>query len=99
MGCASYLTVPQIEFAPGGTSKERPATIIGYLQGAKSVSYDILRPFHVHVARRVDSWRELERQKLLPEEWMWFVRCASMEFSKGIFQFTYAITELFDLAM
>ena len=99
MGCASYLTVSQIEFASSGTSKERPATILGYLQSAKSVSYDILRPFHVQVACRVNSWRELEQQKLLPEEWMRFVRCAIMEFSKGIFQFTYAITELFNLAM
>ena len=98
-GRISYLTVPQIEFASGGTSKERPATIICYLQSAKSVSYDILRPFHVQVARRVNSWRELEQQKLLMEEWMWFVRCAIMEFGKGIFQFTYASTELFDLAM
>ena len=30
---------------------------------------------------------------------MWFVRCAIMEFRKGIFQFTCATTELFDLGM
>lgn len=59
-GWASHLTVPQIEFASCGASKERPATIIGYLQSAKSVSYDILGPFHVQVARRVNTWRELE---------------------------------------
>jgi hypothetical protein len=69
------------------------------LQSAKGVGYDILRPFHLQVARRVNSWWEFEHQKLLTEEWVWFVRCAIMELSKSIFQFMYAITELFDLGM
>jgi len=41
-----YLTVSQVELTSSGASKERPATIIGYLQSAKSVSYNILRSFH-----------------------------------------------------
>jgi hypothetical protein len=99
MECFPYLTVSQVEFASSGTPKERAATIIGYLQSAKSVSYNILRRFHFQVARSVNTRWQLELEKLLPKERVWFVRCASMEFGKGIFQFTYAITELFDLGM